>query len=119
MTIQQIIKKAIDAGYELKMINLYVVGAGTDVNKIKEMADNFDTPLADIFLDPLFWESLGKALGWKLDNCDMKFGAEKSIHCSHCHFGPTKNCNEWLYQWHSFIDHLANGGTVEEFFKQF
>ena len=54
--------------------------------------DNNEIPEpATYALDPQFWQCLGKAMG--LGGYD------------------------WLAQWHSFIDHLASGKTVEDFFK--
>jgi len=71
-----------------------------------------------MLLDPDFWSALGKAMGWKLDNCDMEFGAKKSTHCTHCHFGPNGDCNAWLWHWHFFIDHLADGESIESYFEK-
>lgn len=48
--------------------------------------------IADIFLDPAFWQALGKARGW--DKWEV-------------------NAN---VQWHRLIDHLSSGGTIEDFF---
>jgi len=46
---------------------------------------------------PCFWQSLGKSLGWTND--------EK------------RNIYIWKYQWHCFIDHLAEGKSIESFFE--
>lgn len=60
-----------------------------------------------LLLDPLFWQSLGKALGWKGYN-----------------FCEWNNCvliqriPQWQREWHRFIDHLAEGKDIESFFKQ-
>lgn len=57
-----------------------------------------------ILLDPLFWQSLGKAMGWggytdgKRTFTIAKMG--------------------WLDEWHRFIDHLASNGDPETFFKE-
>lgn len=72
MRIQQAIEKAIEGGWE-------------GVN-----------PKSHFALEPLFWQSLGKAMGWT-DNEKVKI---------------------WKYNWHDFIDHLAEGKTVEEFFDE-
>lgn len=55
---------------------------------------------SDLLLSVTFWQALGKSL-WLND--------EKNS------YDP--NHNEWLVQWHMFIDHLADGGTIEEFFE--
>lgn len=97
MTIKQVMEKAIEGGYEPKYIRASYV---FDDPK----RDNPEYELTGIFLDPSFWQSLGKTLGWKPKK-DYKndFG--------HLHKAG------WFYQWHSFIDHLAEGKTPEEFFK--
>ena len=52
-----------------------------------------------VALDPLFWQALGKALGWnKIDAADWQDGV------------PT-----WKNQWHRFIDHLAEGKDTTQF----
>ncbi len=62
-----------------------------------------------IFLDPLFWISLGKSLGWgKCLNCG---DPGNSAH----HFTPSGQCEvcggtqpgEYMFHWHRFIDFLA------------
>jgi hypothetical protein len=58
--------------------------------------------LKGIFLDPLFWQALGKARGWQAPesrNRDVLNG-------------------EWVDQWHRFIDHLAEGNDAESFFSR-
>lgn len=54
-------------------------------------------PRSEAFLDPLFWQSLGKSLGW----------GKQSI------YGKIE---KWKQEWHNFIDHLAEGKDPEEFF---
>jgi hypothetical protein len=48
-----------------------------------------------------FWQSLGKALGWDEKRCFLQKYRD----------------NEWQYQWHRFIDHLAEGKDAESFFE--
>ena len=47
----------------------------------------------EFFLDPLFWRSLGRGLGWEET-------VEVEVH------------------WHHFIDALAEGRTPEQFFRE-
>ncbi len=54
------------------------------------------------FLDPAFWQALGKARGWGASGI-YAFG---------------RNLLEWEANWHRFVDHLASGGTSEDFFKE-
>lgn len=51
------------------------------------------------FLDPNFWKSLGKAEGWSTPE-------------------KPNEIRDWLGRQHDFIDHLASGGTPDDFFKQ-
>ena len=71
----KIIDRAKQGGYE--------VGVNTD---------------AEILLDHLFFQALGKAMGWEYQT-------------------GKKETDWWLHNWHSFIDHLASGGSVDEFFN--
>lgn len=53
------------------------------------------------FRDPFFWQSLGKQQGWnELDK-----------------YRPEGN-TIWKKHWHSFIDHIAQGRDIDEFFNQ-
>ena len=97
MTIEQAIEKAIEGGWKSPftwMENLiFVRHRGMGLNTEREVFHRY------ILLDPLFWQSLGKAMGWK---------KRKS------HISP----EPWLFYWHCFIDHLAKGGSIETYFEQ-
>lgn len=61
-------------------------------------------------LDRDWWAALGKTMGW-------------GEICLSCHnnvsFCCEKRYNEnWLYHWHKFIDHLAEGKTAEDYFSK-
>lgn len=56
-----------------------------------------------IFLDPLFWEALGKALGW-------------TDEVPHTTNGYPWSVKGWQTYFHRFIDHLIEGKDAEEFF---
>jgi hypothetical protein len=51
----------------------------------------------DAFLDPSFWQALGKAKGWN--------------------FASSHNYPDWQLQWHRFIDRLAEEKDAESFFS--
>lgn len=65
---------------------------------------------AEHFLDPLFWQALGKARGW---------GEEKRVvaewNGNTGHIGA-QFYTDAEYVWHRFIDHLAEGEDAESFF---
>lgn len=75
---KEAISKAIEGGYPWKGRGRLKIGAGREYQ---------------ILLDPLFWSSLGKALGWRETIIPM-----------------------WIQKWHDFIDHLAEGKNAESFF---
>jgi len=62
------------------------------------------------FLDPQFWQALGRALGWH-EACDL------AITCVQGH-DECRQCYgySWMYQWHCFIQAIADGHTPEAFF---
>lgn len=96
--LKEAIQKAIEGGYGYR--NYIPKDAPDDFVKIpyKEMAD--------IFLDPLFWQALGKAMGWEKMLEDRKWGDKGEV--------PDPM---WLRKWHRFIDHLAEGKDAESFFE--
>lgn len=92
-------------------------------------------------LDPLFWQCLGKAMGWKnLENEEFEIGctiearpfpikpretvgAELNDEARAIEFRQRthefmhSHSKGWQYQMHRFIDHIAEGKDVDEFFK--
>lgn len=69
----------------------------------KENPD-FSAPqsLALLLLDPLAWQAVGKTRRWPSNITAVEDG--KSV----------VRMPQWQYNWHRFIDHLANGRTIEE-----
>ena len=88
---EQAIKKAREGGY----------GDHAYCNEFDMYENEGSYCFSTVFLDPLFWQSLGKALGWELfREGDDEFGTD------------------WETEWHRFIDHLIDGKEPEEFFKE-
>ncbi len=58
-------------------------------------------------LEVLFWQCLGKSLGW---------GDEKN--CPVCWQKMVITGTGWMCHWHRFIDTLASGKTAEDFFGE-
>ena len=105
MKIEQAIQKAMEGGYK------HPAHFGT-TGKVEQL-----------LLDPSFWQSLGKAMGWA-DRLCIQCADENDgepMYCEVCDGGDSPQHHspqsEWLYRWHSFIDHLADGGSIEEWFK--
>lgn len=92
---EQAIRKSIEGGY---IIPTRVVSSNEILMSIGAEKPKNYTVLwgADIALDPLFWQSLIKGLGWTLD---------------HETYG-------WIATWHQFIDHLIHGNSAEDFFNK-
>ena len=87
MTIQEVITKAIEGGWNYKHAYFYC-------SLENECTDH-------AFNDPLFWQALGKKLGWR--NSDQTYVQP-----------PDTN---WRIHWHRLIDHLASNRTIESFFR--
>lgn len=76
--------------------------------------------------DPLFWQALGKALRWEktftvcLACGGTYYTVEKNpFKRRQCeHEKPVKDVFLWLYHWHRFIDHIAEGKDADSFFKE-
>lgn len=104
------IARAIEGGYDRKNLSTNVMD---DILNAHE-----------ILLDPLFWSSLGKALGWDV-HCISVWGGKKCEErkrCSVCGKGyrgyPHPLQKQWPMYWHRFIDHLAEGKSIELFFEE-
>ena len=107
MTIQQAIEKAIEGGW-----NPY----HWKEKEKKAVIEKWEYFSRIAFLDPLFWQSLGKAGVFKLpeelrevdihpldrESKEALVKAEKEL---------------WIYEWHRFIDHLAENKDAESFFE--
>jgi len=91
MTIQEAIEKAIEGGWEKDGF----VCQGELIG-VEEIA----------LLDPLFWQALGKAMGW-----------ETRITFYNSFIGGKENNDPWRLEMHRFIDHLAEGKTIESYFE--
>lgn len=71
----------------------------------------YSTDVPYIVLDPLFWKSLGKAMGWK-ENHEECFCITDSVNTA-IHL----DCKKWIHKWCGLIYHINDGGTIESFFE--
>jgi hypothetical protein len=97
---REAIQKAIEGGYGFQ-------GLIPGTNYYNSYVNDLNN--SDTLFDPLFWQSLGKALWWSVTDQCWGCGYDE---------GATDNTPEWKVYWHSFIDHLAEGKDPEDFFKQ-
>lgn len=95
---KEAIQKAIEGGYKAT-----TTWKNTFTHDVEERANTASV----ILLDSLFWQALGRALGWpkKAEPKESKGSIVNLLFETH-----------WRYQWHLFIDHLASGESTEEFF---
>lgn len=97
---EQALNKAKDAGYETRWISITHPDAW-----------------AGVFLDPLFWQALGKAMRWKeiycKSGCGCPYPSGNGSHEFGCEWDGD---NQWKYEWHRFIDHLDEGNDADSFF---
>lgn len=109
---EQAIKKAIEGGYRKDIVEDHADlcscgGSTTCAGKDHYKNGNF----YKICLDPLFWQALGKAEGWK------NTGVFRACLCAEKKF-HTHEIEEWEVRWHSFIDHLIAGKDIDSFFNE-
>ncbi len=56
--------------------------------------------------DPLFWQALGKAMGW-----------DEGEHEDPTFMYAPVDMAMWQWKWHRFIDYLVEGKDAESFFN--
>lgn len=122
---ERAIKKAIEGGYLYKGDKLLL-----DENVghwfVSDGDGGYLIPSEKIFLlDPAFWQALGKSLGWwKID--EFGYEVKPLLNSREYKAGNTIWSVEhvenmpfsWVTHWHRFIDHLAEGKSVDEFFDK-
>lgn len=64
-------------------------------------------------LSPLFWQALGKSLGWA-KSVDEDGDINREPSSWQYRFGNP----QWLWYQHKFIDHLAEGKDINSFFEE-
>ena len=91
---EQIIKKAIEGGWKPEMKKEGVIITGEKVffdfieNPSARVSHQTSFSFSEIVLDPLFWQSIGKACGWKEQpylclDC-LTIGSRKGNHMMSC-----------------------------------
>lgn len=111
---KEAIKKAIEGGYAEHLKKEY---DALSCNHTKPFEKCLDISDERMVLDPLFWQCLGKAEGW-----DEMFIAKKPVFQNESiakYFdSDSKQVKKWKVIWHHFIDWIANGKSIDEFFNQ-
>ena len=99
--IEQAITDAVAQGYDPQLEQIPEAAGFSSIQIAVAMK-------SDVFLDPAFWQALGRARRWTIDE-DFK------------HWQGTVaewKARYWRTHWHNFIDHLAVGSDAESFFGQ-
>jgi hypothetical protein len=115
MTIQEAVNTAVAGGYHIHGsdgIATVYTGANSEYSAWTRTDNHssFMVPVQETFLDPAFWHALGRALGWE-EACELAITCVQGhAECHHCHG------YYWMYQWHCFIQHIAQGHTPDAFF---
>lgn len=119
MTIEDAITQAVEAGYHIQGsdgVETIYSGASSDYSAWtrKDNASSFMVAVEETFLDPAFWQALGRALGH----------SEATEHGKLLLYSPTgtalaKKIGWGEYTMVRFVDHLATGKTPASFFKSF
>jgi len=115
MTIQEAINTAVAGGYHLHGTDggaTVYTGANSEFSAWTRTDNHssFMIPVQETFLDPAFWRALGRVLGWE-EMCEL------AITCMHGQ-EECRRCqgSYWMYQWHCFIQAIAQGQTPDTFF---
>lgn len=110
--IEQTIKKAIEGGYKKGEYKRSLIKSFVDGNLW--YAGGYTFILAETLIDPLFWQALGKAMGWEKKD----FYEVCPLNCDECDGAISEFPQKfWVHSWHCFIDHLAEGKDPESFFE--
>ena len=113
---KQAIEKAIEGGYEpfktFKMEEARDVEfIGDDMSVyVPRFTNVAHASINRILLDPLFWQALGKAMGWE-DGDSRAYWTREDSH-------KVVLLDRWQNEMHSFIDHLASNGNADDFFNE-
>jgi hypothetical protein len=108
MTIAEVLHAAIAGGYHIDGSDGVATeyGGANSEYSVWTRTDNhssFMIPLHETWLDPAFWRALGRALGWDTP-CAL------AITCGSGQEARRRGDGAyWMYQWHCFIQHLADG----------
>lgn len=117
MTIQQAIEKAIEGGYYYGDIGVAHIEVRKGEKGYAVVAQTEGSwaiyALEIILMSPLFWQSLGKAMGWCEYAVCIHDGKMNCFEKNHW----AGYMGEWKWHWHRFIDHLAEGKDAESFFE--
>lgn len=114
---EKAIKLAIEGGYKWKKSSNFRIN-GQEIIWRNEAGSWIEQLLREqLLLDPLFWQALGKSLGWEEHGDEYRLKGYMKMHKDGSVTSDLRSVWEgWQYAWHRFIDHLAEGKDAESFF---
>ena len=147
MTTQEAIDKGVEGGwrhykgYDFDEVRIIPSSDLIDLVQVYSGGSSSHTiSLQEMLLDPKFFQALGKSMGWGQSiyrtERGYEWGKRICLHCGmDCEYQPPKEkgsnhahfpeaCNVCSKKaktskeyWHALIDHLAEGETIEDYFK--
>lgn len=132
MKLKVAIELAVEQGWRPKGLNV----DGRAISWIKQAVSSRSKFIERYLLDPKFFQALGKGMGWGGMTKDPDEGTVEwdfyfvcprgsiiygeEMLCEHeCQFDLDEMIVSWKWYWYKFIDHLAEGKTIESWFEQF
>lgn len=137
---KHIIEKAIEGGWREKMRK--IVMEKSYCMLFAERLSTYPTMIyyAEFILDPLFWQALGKSLGWGKETYHTNTGKEwgerfcnhcgisvdiqpsRESGCNHVHYPEScdiclKNSKTWKEQARQFFDLLLSNGNTSAYWE--
>ncbi len=127
------IEKAIEGGYDLGGVLVSASNKIYTINlHVKGQSKRYNS---ELLIDPLFWQSLGKAMGWKEGeimvcvgcgvSCEKNEVSARNKHTGIWNGQKKTGCDSdvqhyhhgvWEIEWENFIHHLAEGKDADSFF---
>tara|TARA_R110000850_G_scaffold263529_1_gene392375 strand:+ start:25 stop:366 length:342 start_codon:yes stop_codon:yes gene_type:complete len=103
---KQFIEDAIEGGYNATNLRSLHMLLGCTGNARKAgLNTKLQAYYSYILLDPKAWQAVGKTRGWS-----HKYSVDTYIKYGN----EGVSTERWLYEQHRFIDHLADGLSIEE-----
>jgi hypothetical protein len=103
---EKAIKKAIEGGYGSQVKNHEYIAYDRFIEVRRGGSYVHNLYWQEFCYDPLFWQALGKAMGWRTE---PYYDLVLNDKCREVHF--------WKIIWHRFIEHLAEGKDADSFFN--
>ena len=116
MTIQEALNKATEGGYHIHGsdgVDTEYSGASSEYSAWTrtDNQSSFMVAVEATFLDPHFWQALGRALRWGHAIATVhKVAKGRPIIV-------TSGGQQWRSHWHRFVDCLADGKAAADFFQ--